>query len=155
MQYPGNRLRIALDVKAEPGSAIDSFSSASASTYWACDLRIDIALYQSGVLLDPSNIATLNVEMKPFEDHLAKAVIDHALASFIDSGNTLTDATWADGSNQHATVGFTGTTIKTINMNGATSINLWCVVWGTTQANANVVWGAFVLTVVNSGASIP
>lgn len=152
LTYPANRLRIRLDVKREAGSAVDAFSSASPSTYWGAGLQVELALDENGALLDTSNVGALYVEMKPFDDRGLAALIPAKLATALDP--TLDETTWTDGTKWHALIDFSGPEIKTINMNGQTKLDIWCVVWGNTQADVPVVWGIFVLTLVDSGASI-
>lgn len=152
LTYPANRLRIRLDVKREAGSAVDAFSSASPSSYWGAALQVELALDENGELLDTTTAGTVYVEMKPFDDRGQGALIPAKAATAYDA--TLTEETWAEGSSQHVLINFTGAEIKTIDMNGATELKIWCVVWGNTQADVPVVWGVFILTLVDSGASI-
>ena len=153
LQYPCNRVRVALDVKARPGTAIDANTGSLPEAYWGADLQVEVALFQNGELLDVSNFDTLVMAMKPFDDWMGAYIINPTALLGID--NTVTQETWDDGSKQHLLLRFAKEDIKTIPMNDSKEFKVICPISGPTNTGLFNIYGAFSITFINSGAYVP
>jgi hypothetical protein len=101
-------VRIAFDITKYGEAVIEKISGETPQIWRGNDVRFEVVVMRDGAVLDVANLASLTLEVRDAADidgtpQMQKTVAGGAM------DNTVTDATWADDTKQHATFDFTDT----------------------------------------------
>ncbi len=132
------------------GPLLDAFTHATPQGWVAAATQFEVALARGGALVDVSNLASVTLQASPEGERDGARVFSRTLAgSALDA--SLNEATWADGSMQHALFVFSSAEMN-IALGGADRADFWLVVTALTTAGDPLVCGAGRLTMVDDGA---
>ncbi|MGH8020523.1 MAG: hypothetical protein ACREIA_20015 [Opitutaceae bacterium] len=126
------RRRVRLKVEtADFDPPADVLTSSTMQFWRGSGLRVELGLFERGVLEDVANLESIRLEIKnqvsgsaPAPD--AAALMAKEVTSF---DNTLASATWDDGTKQHAAIEFTAAETNITVPSGG---NLWMILIATT-----------------------
>ncbi len=132
------------------GPLLDAFTNATPQGWVRSATQFEVALARGGGLVDVGNLASVTLEASPEADRDGARVFSRTLpGSALDP--SLTEATWADGSKQHALFTFSSAEMN-ITLGGEARADFWLVVTALTTAGDPLVCGAGRLTMVDDGA---
>ena len=132
------------------GPLLDAFTNATPQGWVGAATQFEVALARAGTLVDVSNLASVTIEASPDTARDGARVFARTLpGSALDP--TLTEATWADGSQQHALFVFSSAEMN-VALDGAERAEFWLVVTALTNAGDPLVCGAGRFTLVDDGA---
>jgi hypothetical protein len=142
------RKRIRLKIETDKwDSARDILASATPKMYRGNDCQFEIGLFWHSELIDASNIAslTLSIWTADRKTRMATKTISTA-----DITAAPTSAGWDAGSEQHASIPFTGTEMNWMLFEGKTEENYFLVVAGITNNSPGreITYGTSVFTLV-------
>ena len=150
---PLQLLRQGIRLRADERSRLpllDSFTNATPQAWVRAATQFEVALARGGGLVDVGNLASVTLEASPYDQRTASRVFSRTLAgSALD--NALTEATWQDGTRQHALFTFSSTEMN-VPLNGATRSDFWLVISVVTTQGNPLVCGAGRLTLAEDGA---
>ena len=152
MQLTSHIIRLALDA-ASNAPALDAITSESPVLWRGNDVTFQLGLFQAGTLIDPSNLASVTLEVKSATDRggpsLMRATV--AEASF---NVALTADNWANNAGQHVSVGFAGSATA-LDLGGLTEATFWVTVFGLTASTpaARITLGYTTLRVIEDGST--
>ena len=132
------------------GPLLDAFTNATPQGWVRAATQFEVALARGGVLVDVSNLSSVTLEASPEASRDGARVFSRTLAgNALDA--SLTEATWADGSRQHALFTFSSAEMN-VALGGSERADFWLVVSALTLAGDPLVCGAGRLTMVDDGA---
>lgn len=132
------------------GPLLDAFTNATPQGWVGAATQFEVALARGGVLVDVSNLASVTLEASPEANREGARVFSRTLAGgALDA--TLTEATWADGSKQHALFTFSSAEMN-VALGGETRADFWLVITALTTAGNPLVCGAGRFAMVDDGA---
>lgn len=127
----------------------DACTNATPQGWVRAATQFEIALASNGDLVDVSNLSSVTLEAAPFDDKDGPRVLSRTLPlSALDAG--LTEATWADGSRQHALFVFSSGEMN-VALSGADHADFWLVVTALTAAGDPIVCGTGKLILADDG----
>ncbi len=129
---------------------LDAFTNATPQGWVKSATQFEVALARGGALVDVSNLSSVTLEASPADGRDGARVFSRTLAGSALDGS-LTEATWADGSKQHALFVFSSGEMN-VALNGADRADFWLVVTALTNAGDPLVCGAGRLTMADDGA---
>ncbi len=128
---------------------LDVFTNATPQGWVRAATQFEVALARGGVLVDVGNLASVTLEAAPLGNRSGTRVFSRTLAgSVLD--NTLSEATWADGTKQHALFTFSSTEMN-VALGGKTRADLWVVISAVTTAGQALVCGTGKMVLVEDG----
>lgn len=146
-------LRQGIRLRADERSRLpllDTFTNATPKGWVRAATQFEVALARGGALVDVANLSSVTLEASPYANRNGGRVFSRTLAlSALD--NTLTEATWADGSRQHALFAFSSGEMN-VALGGKAQADLWLVVSVLTSEGNPVVCGAGRMILVEEGA---
>ena len=149
LQLVRQRIRLRTDERSRL-PLLDSYTNATPQGWSCAATQFEVALASGGTLVDVSNLSSVTIEASPSHDRKGARLFARTLAgSALD--NTLTETSWADGSQQHAIFSFSSTEMN-IPLGGAARVDFWLVVSALTLAGDSLVCGAGRFTMVEDGA---
>ena len=149
LQLVRQRLRLRADERSRL-PLLDQYTHATPRGWTRAATQFEIALASGGSLVDVGNLSSVTLEASPSNDRKGPRAFSKTLAgSALD--NALTEATWTDGTRQHAAFVFNGTEMN-LPLDGATHADLWLVVSAVTNAGDPLVCGTGRLTMMEDGA---
>ena len=132
------------------GPLLDAFTNATPQGWIGAATQFEVALARGGTLVDVSNLSSVTLEASPAANRDGARAFSRTLpGSVLDP--TLTEATWADGTRQHALFTFNSAEMN-VALGGADRADFWLVVTALTLAGDPLVCGAGRLTMVDDGA---
>ena len=152
MTYVEETFRMVCEV-SQHNQVPDSLISALPRAWRGVDWRFDWQFNLNGNLVGVDGLATLTMEIKSMANITGSPLLTCTINSTaID--NTLTAATWADGTKQHATFLFSHTDTN-LDLGGQPNASFFIVCKGTTNGNPSncVVMGVSLLRVDEAGAN--
>lgn len=149
---PLQLLRQGIRLRADERSRLpllDQSTNATPEGWLRAATQFEVALARGGSLVDVGNLASVTLEASPYDQRNAPRVFSRTLAgAALD--NTLTEATWADGSGQHALFTFSSAEMN-LPLQGAARADFWLVVSALTSVGNPLVCGTGRLTMVEDG----
>jgi hypothetical protein len=142
------RIRLKLDAAKRTAYRFEDVKATATPELWkGNDVQFEIGVHWGDVLQDVSNLASITLTIR--ESTVAGAVLATKTLSSGDLDNTLTAETWADDTNQHALIPFTGT-----EMEIAAGAH-WLVVSVTTtdSPGRSITLGASTILIAEDGTS--
>ena len=134
------------------GPLLDMFTNATPQGWVMAATQFEVALARGGMLVDVSNLSSVTIEASPDANRDGARVLSRTLpASALDP--SLTEATWADGSKQHALFAFSSAEMN-VALGGAERAEFWLAVTALTLAGDPLVCGSGRLTLVDDGAFV-
>lgn len=131
------------------GPLLDAFTHATPQGWVRAATQFEVALARGGVLVDVGNLSSVTLEASPEADRDGARVFSRTLAgSALDA--SLTEATWADGSKQHALFTFSSAEMN-VALGGEARADFWLVVTVLTTAGNPLVCGAGRFILVDDG----
>ncbi len=132
------------------GPLLDAFTHATPQGWVRAATQFEVALARGGVLVDVGNLSSVTLEASPETNRDGARVFSRTLAgSALDA--SLTEATWADGSKQHALFTFSSAEMN-VALGGEARADFWLVVTALTTVGDPLVCGAGKFTLVDDGA---
>ena len=113
-------IRIAADTTSKE-NILDLNTSAEPEAWWARDLSIRVGVFDSDVLLDVSDIASVTVNLKDPSNLDGAPLVAKTITAF---DNTTTLATWNAGTQQHFSIAFSADDLSFGLTNGARLVHL-------------------------------
>ncbi len=129
---------------------LDAYTNATPQGWARAATQFEVALASGGNLVDVGNLSSVTLAGAPYTARGGARSFSRTLAG-TDLDNALTEATWADGSAQHALFTFSNAEMN-LPLGGADSADFWLVVTALTQAGDGIVCGTGKLTVSDDGA---
>ena len=122
------------------GPLLDTFTHATPQGWVRAATQFEVALASGGALVDVGNLSSVTLEASPEAGPGRARVFARTLpGSALDA--SLTEATWADGSKQHALFVFSSAEMN-VALGGETRADFWLVVTALTTAGDPLVCGA-------------
>ncbi len=141
--------RIRLKVDADKwANAIDVLSSATPRMWRGNDCQFELGIHWNNQLIDVSNLAVLSLSIYTVNRQTRKATKTISAAELTANP---TAAGWADTTQQHAVIPFTGTEMNWALSAGLTEETFWLVVDGITDAGKDITFGFSVFALVEDG----
>ncbi len=129
---------------------LDFYTNATPQGWVRAATQFEIALASGGGLVDVTNLASVTIEAVPCANKDGARVFSKTLAgSALDPG--LTEATWAEGSRQHALFVLTSAEMNVALPSGADRADFWLVVTAITTAGDPLVCGTGRLVLADDG----
>ena len=148
LQLVRQRLRLRADERSRL-PLLDNYTNATPQGWTRAATQFEVALASGGALVDVGNLSSVTLEASPYNDRKGPRVFSQTLAgSTLD--NTLTEAHWTDGTQQHARFVFSGTEMN-LALNGAIRTDLWLVVSAVTNTGDALVCGTGRMTMAEDG----
>ena len=154
MQLSSHIIRLALDA-ASNSPALDVVTSESPVLWRGNDVTFQLGLFQAGTLIDPSNLASITLEVKSSTDRGGPSLmLGTVAAASINAALTL--ANWTNNTDQHLSVTFTGASTA-VDLAGATEATFWVTVFALTTASpaARITLGYTTLRIIEDGSTTP
>lgn len=135
------------------GKAIDSLSGELPVVWRGIDWRFDFRFTLCDQLVGVDGISSLTMEIKSLANLVGAPLLSCTISS-VAIDNTLTPATWADGSQQHAHFEFDHANTN-LDLGGQSSGLFWAVVKGLTtdSPSKRLVMGVTLIKVEEAGAN--
>ena len=128
---------------------LDVYTNATPQGWTRAATQFEVALDSGGSLVDVTNLSSVTIEAAPYDNKDGPRVLAKTLAgSALDGG--LTEATWADGSRQHALFVLNSGEMN-IFINGLERADFWLVVSVLTAAGDPIVCGTGRLILADDG----
>lgn len=142
------RIRCKIDAAQKTTFKFVDVKTSSTPEFWrGNDLQFEIGIAWNGSLItDISNIASLTLQVKA--SAAATEILMTKTLAAVDLVNTVTEANWADDSNQHALVAFTGTEANIV----AGTYHMGVSVVTSDSPGRDITLGATTLVVTEDGA---
>ena len=149
LQLVRQRLRLRADERSRL-PLLDSYTNATPQGWARAATQFEVALASGGALVDVGNLSSVTLEASPYNNRKAARVFSKTVASgALD--NTLTEAAWIDGTQQHVTFSFSSAEMN-LPLGGAPQVDFWLVVSALTAAGDSLVCGAGKFTMSEDGA---
>ena len=149
LQLVRQRLRLRADERSRL-PLLDNYTNATPKGWVRAATQFEVALASGGGLVDVGNLSSVTLEASPYNDRTGPRAFAQTLAGgALD--NTLTEATWTDGTRQHALFAFSGSEMN-LPLQGAPRADYWLVASAVTASGDTLVCGAGKLTMVEDGA---
>ena len=149
LQLVRQGIRVRADERRR-GPLLDMFTNATPQGWVRAATQFEVALARGGALVDVSNLSSVTLEASPESDRDGGRVFSRTLpVGALDP--TLTEATWADGSKQHALFIFSSAEMN-LAPGGAARVELSLVITALTLAGDPLVCGSGRMTMVDDGA---
>jgi hypothetical protein len=146
-----NTKRIRLEIHADKWTnAVDVLASATPRMYRGNDCQFEIGIHWNGVLIDASNLAVLTLSIYNTARTTRKATKTISAAEITANP---TAAGWADHTQQHAILVFTGTEMNWALTSG-TEETFFLVVDGITDAGKYITYGVSSFTLIEDGTGV-
>ncbi|MEM1057919.1 MAG: hypothetical protein AAGK14_01615 [Verrucomicrobiota bacterium] len=149
---PRQRIRLRLDT-AGSDQALDERTSAAPVLWRGTDVQFELGLFRGATLLSVANLAAVTLEVKA---NSVAGLVGGALMQGSDGSpdDTLAAETWADETQQHALIAFTGAETNLDLGDGNREQTFWLVASATTtdDPTRTIVLGSALLTIRESGA---
>ena len=129
---------------------LDAYTNATPQGWTRAATQFEVALARGGSLVDVGNLASVTLEGTLYADKDGPRVFSRTLAG-ADLQPALTEATWTDGTAQHALFVFSNAEMN-IDLQGADSADFWLVITALTQEGDGIVCGTGRLTICDDGA---
>lgn len=149
--FPRERIRLQIDTSLKIGnSAITDQRTAESPAAWkGTSVQFEIALFDDGELLDISNIQTLTFIAKDPNNKRGDLILQKSISQ-ASMDLTLTQDAWDAKTGQHAVIQFNSSEMG-IDLQGKDYRDLWLMVYGLTNLNEQVAFGAASLRVYETG----
>ena len=149
LQLVRQRLRLRADERSRQ-PLLDQYTNATPKGWVRAATQFEVALASGGSLVDVGNLSSVTLEASPYNDRCGPRAFSKTLpGGTLD--NTLAEATWSDGTRQHAVFAFSGTEMN-LPLQGAPRADYWLVVSALTASGDALVCGAGRLTMAEDGA---
>ena len=149
LQLVRQRLRLRADERSRL-PLLDNYTNATPKGWVRAATQFEVALASGGSLVEVGNLSSVTLEASPYHDRTGPRAFTKTVAgSALD--NTLTEASWTDGTQQHALFAFSGTEMN-LPLGGAPRADYWLVVSAVTASGDALVCGAGKLTMIEDGA---
>ncbi len=149
-QAQAQTLRLRADETSRQ-SMLDANTNATPQAWARAATQFEVGLASGGALVDVGNLASVTLEASPSANRDGARVISLTVA-LASLDNTLTEATWTDGSKQHALFRFTAAQMNFL-ASGTASANFWIVISALTTAGDPIIFGAGTLQVIDPGTN--
>ena len=151
MQLVRQGIRLRADERRR-GPLLDMYTNATPQGWVRAATQFEVALARGGALVDVSNLSSVTLEASPGTNRDGARVFSRTLAGgTLDQ--TLTEATWADGSKQHALFTFSSAEMN-VAPGGTDRVELSLVITALTVAGDPLVCGSGRVTMVDDGAFV-
>ena len=148
LQLVRQRIRLRADERSRL-PLFDSYTNATPQGWVRAATQFEVALASGGALVDVGNLASVTLEASPYQDRRGPRAFTKTVAgNLLD--NTLTEASWTDGTQQHATFAFSSAETN-LALDGALRVDLWLVVSAVTLSGDPLVCGAGRMTMNEDG----
>ena len=128
---------------------LDFYTNATPQGWVRAATQFEVALGSGGTLVDVTNLSSVSIEAAPYADKDGARVFAKTLAgTALDP--TLSEATWADGTRQHALFVLSSAEMN-VALAGADRADFWLVVTALTLTGDPIVCGTGRLILTDNG----
>lgn len=146
ISFLGSRIRLRCDGERFT-NALDAATGGTPEQWRGTTLRVDIGSFYLSSVVDVSLFTSITLEIKPSDDRTGSALMSKTTGSL---NNSLTLATWEDGTSQHATLDFSAAETQ-LDLGGANSKEFWMVVSAVGAGGEKATLGACTFTMLEDG----